>query len=288
MKRIILLVTFLLSLFIVVSVKAQFEIINTDSVKTMNGIAISPDYKKLYSSWIISNRQNHIGKWDSRIFEYHLVNGTYVLQGRINFSGPYIDYHPILSPDGKRMYFNSLRPITEDTASLKKNNIWYSDYVNGAWTEPRLVPDINTDAYESYPSVTHSGNLYFISDRPGGRGGDVYRASFKNGKYTDLKNIESVNTDLAENDICVDPYERFMLINVFNKATNQITMYVSYQENGTWTKPETVKAFENEDKSVWILNPALTPDGKYFLYEHRSRIKRLPIEMVIDMKRIQQ
>lgn len=269
------------------SISAQVNLLgNTDSVKTMNGIAISPDFQKLYSSWVISPNRNHNRKYQTRIFEYRLIDGVYRLQGQISFSGRYIDYHPILSPDGKRMYFNSLRPVTDDTTELIKNNLWYADLIEGKWAEPKPVPDINTDAYESYASVTQLNNLYFVSNRPGGMSSDIYVSHFSGNKYESPVNLREINGSFAENDICVDPLERFLIFNVFDSTNNHINMYITYRNQNQWSKPEAVKVFENEDKTNWILNPALTPDGKFFLYERNFRIKRLPIHEVVDMERI--
>lgn len=51
-------------------------------------------------------------------------------------------------------------------------DIYYSDFIDGAWGEIRKVPNINDPVYwDSQPSISADGNtLFFASDRPGGLG----------------------------------------------------------------------------------------------------------------------
>ncbi|MBA3706898.1 MAG: OmpA family protein, partial [Bacteroidetes bacterium] len=56
-------------------------------------------------------------------------------------------------------------------------DIYYSDQINGEWTEGKIVEGINDpERWDSQPSLASDGKtLYFASDRKGGRGGvDLY------------------------------------------------------------------------------------------------------------------
>ena len=57
----------------------------------------------------------------------------------VPFSGKYNDREPRLSPDGRRLYFSSNRPVPPgDTARRRDQDIWMSSRMqNGEWQPPR-------------------------------------------------------------------------------------------------------------------------------------------------------
>ena len=81
-----------------------------------------------------------------------------------------------MSIDNKHLFFT----ICKDEGGAQINcDIYYSDLINGQWTESKKVEGINDPIYwDSQPSLASDGKtLYFCSDRKGGRGGvDIYKA----------------------------------------------------------------------------------------------------------------
>jgi tetratricopeptide (TPR) repeat protein len=74
-----------------------------------------------------------------------------------------------LSSNGKYMYFTACnRP-----GGLGSCDIYFSAFNEGRWTEPfNLGPPVNTQYWETQPSITADGKiLFFSSSRPGGAGG---------------------------------------------------------------------------------------------------------------------
>ena len=64
-------------------------------------------------------------------------------------------------------------------------DLFYSYYVDGTWTKPVPLEDINTEFNESDPLIIFD-YLVFASDRPGGRGGlDLYYAKIKDNDTTE-------------------------------------------------------------------------------------------------------
>lgn len=112
-----------------------------------------------------------------------------------------------LSPDRKRVYFTRCRMNSLDKMVC---TIYLSTLVDGKWSEPEKLPaPVNYKKYTStMPSVGADpvkGNdiLYFVSDRPGGKGKlDIWYSSYnkKNKVFQAPKNAGAkVNT--AENEI---------------------------------------------------------------------------------------
>lgn len=81
-----------------------------------------------------------------------------------------------MSIDNRHLFFT----VCKSEGGAQANcDIYYSDLVNGQWTESQKVEGINDPVFwDSQPSLASDGKtLYFCSDRPGGRGGvDIYKA----------------------------------------------------------------------------------------------------------------
>ena len=76
--------------------------------------------------------------------------------------------------DNHHMYFTVCK---QEGGTLVNCDIYYSDNINGEWTEAKKVEGINDpERWDSQPTIASDGRtLYFASDRRGGRGGvDLY------------------------------------------------------------------------------------------------------------------
>lgn len=158
-----------------------------------------------------------------------------------------------VSQDGEWMIFAGQL----STQSYRSFDIYISYQTPQGWSEPQsLGPNINTDAYESGPTLSPDKRaLYFISNRPGGYGGRDLYVSYRqaNGKWGPAVNmgpdINSAGDEQAP----------------FIHADNQTIYYTSdglpgyggsdlfivrRNLNGEWGKPENlgypINTIENE------------------------------------------
>ena len=123
-----------------------------------------------------------------KIYKSVKVDGEWAEATEVPFnSDSYSTGHPVLSPDGKKMYFVSDMP-----GSIGETDIFVVDLMeDGSFSEPRnLGPGINTAKREMFPFV-NGEKLYFSSDGYVGMGGlDVYEAAFnKDGGFAEVKNL---------------------------------------------------------------------------------------------------
>lgn len=81
----------------------------------------------------------------------------------------YHDANIYLSPDGNRLY------LYKDTGA---GDVYYSDFVDGKWSEPEFLTNkINSSTYSenSVSETASSDMIFYTSSRPGGEGGiDIY------------------------------------------------------------------------------------------------------------------
>lgn len=94
-----------------------------------------------------------------------------------------------ITADGKTLYFTAC----SRNDSYGRCDIYESRFVNGEWTEPvNLGENVNTENWESQPAISADGRqLFFVSNRSGGRGGKDIWVSYKNasGSWTKAKNL---------------------------------------------------------------------------------------------------
>lgn len=143
-------------------------------------------YKKFYTA----KKEN--GKWT--------FNGEY--EGAINKEG-FNNTNAAFSADGKRLYFTRCKRNYKNKMICEL--YLTSKQEDGSWNEPApLGKNINNPAFTStqpttsIESVKQNEVIYFVSDRPGGKGGlDIWFIiyDFKKKTYSDPKNAGStINT----------------------------------------------------------------------------------------------
>lgn len=108
-----------------------------------------------------------------KIYSAEYINGEWANITELPFnSDSYSVAHPMLSPDGKRLYFVSDMP-----GSLGESDIFMTEIIGDGTYGPivNLGKNINTMARETFPFITKDGILYFSSDGHQGLGGlDVF------------------------------------------------------------------------------------------------------------------
>jgi len=103
------------------------------------------------------------GKW----------NDAYYLPGNIN-RPEYNEGAGSVSADGNTLYFT----LCDRPGVIGRCDIYSSERLEDHWGSPHnLGSPINTEGWESQPSISSDGNtLYFVSSRPGGYGGfDIWK-----------------------------------------------------------------------------------------------------------------
>jgi hypothetical protein len=241
------------------------EIFAPDIVSTEHGefcSVFSPDGDEFYWSIagapypVIAMMQQNNGRWS----EPEIAS----------FSGRYLDIDMSFTPDGKRLFYCSRRPLDGNGAPTDNFDFWFVERIGNGWSEPiHLEGPVNSVAQEYYPIFSQNGTLYFCSMRPGGfGGGDIYRARFENGVYLEPENFgPPINTENFEGDTYIAADESYIIVTCYGRADSigSGDLYISFrQENGAWSPLENMGAAINTEANEHC--PILSPDGKYLFF----------------------
>jgi ankyrin repeat protein len=195
--------------------------------------AFSPDGTEVY--WTKAFR--------GPILYSKLEDGRWTAPRTAPFVSEYGDGEPIFSPDGRRLYFLSQRPL-DAGGEPGKENIWYVEREGEGWSQPQpLDAVVNEYRHHWLFSITESGTLYFASIREDGHGRhDIYRSPRVNGVHQPPENLGSViNTEETEHTPYVAPDESYLIFSSSGHGLETGTSFhflISYRKpDGGWSTP---------------------------------------------------
>ena len=195
-------------------------------------------------------------------------DGKWSMPEVASFSGQYSDTDPCLSPDGKKLFFASRRPI-EGATPKADFDLWVVEMSNTGWGEPRhLNSPVNSESQETSPSATSDGTLYFSSNRTGGKGAaDLYRTKPVDGNYNAPENLgDVINSPGPEIQVFTGPDEQILIFAAAGRKDGygSVDLYLSQRTDGAWSMPVNLG---NKINSTGVDSaPRISPDGKYFFW----------------------
>lgn len=226
-------------------------------------ISFTPDMKNLYFT-------KRLPGGVFTIYFSQTVSGRWSEPQVAPFSGKYKDQGPFVSPDGKRIFFYSNRPLQGDKPR-PDNDLWVVEKTTAGWgTAKHLGPQINSDLNEAHPSVDRFGNLYFwvFEEKSDGFGkSDIYVSRPENGEYRTAQNLgNQINSHYYESSPFVSPDGRYLLFcrDDVPGDLGKADIYISYFRKNNWTTPRPLKRGVNS--SQFDFAPLVSPDKKYFFF----------------------
>ncbi len=192
-----------------------------------------------------------------------MVNGKWNKPQVAPFSGKWSDWDPFLSPDGKRLFFVSNRPLESASPgnAQKKSHLWYADHLDGdKWSAPRSITDaFNLDGISNYaPSVSNSGTLFFYSPQRDKNGhSKSYYTKWLGNHYDEPKEL-TLNGDDEVSDPFIAPDESYLIF----VSGNDI--YISFKQGDGWGAGQKLGSQVNNGDANW--DPTVSPDGKMLYY----------------------
>ncbi len=189
----------------------------------------------------------------------------------------YADYSPVISPDGRKMYFTSRRPGKFNKKRNKLDGFYFEDIyvslkIKGVWNIANYEGKrINTKHNNAVIGISPNGNRLFLYD---GRknGGDILYSDLKKEKWSGTKSMSSkINSEFRESSICMTPGgDTVFFVSERTKPSvggKDIFMAVRKKKNN-WGKPvilsEEINTPYNEE------GVSLSSDGKTLFFSSKG------------------
>jgi Tol biopolymer transport system component len=178
---------------------------------------------------------------------------------------------PHIAPDGRTVFFVSNRPVPGEGGPQGTYDIWYATLQpDGEWGEAHhLAPPVNAPGVDEFsPSVAANGDLYFGSERPGGRGGfDLWVSRRVDGVYQTPENLgDSINTAGNEVEPWIAPDQSYVIFSGKARADSvgRYDLYVTRRVNGVWQPPE--RLGHGVNTAAFDFNESVSPDGRWLYF----------------------
>jgi Tol biopolymer transport system component len=242
------------------------------------GSSFSPDGKTVYFA---------MGSVYSTICFSKNINGKWTKPQVASFSGKWGEMDASISPDGKKLFFSSTRPLVgapQDKPN-KLYELWYVDNVgNGNWSQPHhLGAPINTGNENNIaPCAGSDGTLYWSSwDRQPNKGMQTYYSASLGDHYTEAK-LLSINGNTKIQDPFISANGKYL---VFSDGQD---IYIVMNNGDIWAKPQKLAAPVNNGEGAW--SPYVSSDGKT-LYFTSGRMqgfyKREPLKHALSFDELE-
>ncbi len=260
-------------------------LISTD--RAVASLAFTPDGKELYFAKDTPEQP------DLNVIRFmRKENNRWSAPRDAPFSGEYRDWNLNLSPDGKRLYFTSRRPVSGKEPK-KDNDIWFVEKTEEGWGEPQNPgPPVNTELNDCYASVSRNGTLYYhgFGYKDGIGGADIYRSRWVDGRYTQPENLgEAINSEHHDWDVFVAPDESYLIFASVGRPNGlgRGDLYVSFrQPDGSWSRAKNLGNVINSDADE--ICPSVSPDGKYLFFTSNrngaSAVYWVDVSVIKDLK----
>jgi len=186
-----------------------------------------------------------------------------------------------LSRDGKQLFFARCNsPDSQGNcdlfmAELKPDNTW--------GLVRNLGPNINTPAWDSHPTLSHTGDtLYFASDRIGGFGlADIYYSvKDKDGNWQKAVNLGPI-VNTRGNEVSPFYHHRFNVL-YFSSDGQPINfgsfdIYKSYQYQNEWMEPKNIGPLVNGQGSEYYFTIDSKSQTLYYARSEEHEIQNLDL-----------
>src|SRR6185295_11326683 len=192
----------------------------------------------------------------------------------------YDEQNPVISPDGKALYFTLANHPQNVNGKKDLGDIWISLWIGGAWTAPVHGGSvINDGLYNAVAGFSADGNQLFFVNHFGKKGNAASTQGISVSKKTDSgwstpENIAIpyfLNRSTIPTTGMTNEEGNVFIFSADSYGTKGVEdIYVSLKKNDRWTEP--VNLGSSINTSFQELTPSLSADGKtiYFASNRKN------------------
>jgi len=211
------------------------------------------------------------------------IDGVWSEPEPASFSDGYMAFEGFITPDGKRLYYISRRPISGE-GEPEAWQTWFVDATVDGWGEPQRLNDLG----DYFPTMTDDGTMYFTDKHS-----DLYKTKMVNGQMSGRVKLSNVlNTELAEYNSFIAPDESYLIFTSLGHGDGfgGGDMFISFRDdNGDWSKPKNMGCGVNSSAHEYC--PSVSRDGKYFFFvsnrDGRNSIYWVSAELIERLKTVE-
>lgn len=230
-------------------------------------VTFSPDGEEAF--WGSSFMLSESGYTYGRILTSRLENGRWTVPQKAAFSTIRGCGEPMFTPDGKKLFFSSRRPLRPGGEEVE-SHIWMVEKTSAGWTEPTLLRGGPNDfGYYWQFSFAADGSIYFSKNDAGGHGGsDIYVSRLIGVEYQPPENLGPViNGEQDDDSPFIASDERYLIFTSWGRpgGIGDADLVVSFRDHsGAWTQPVVLPQPVNSESRE--ICPQVTRDGKYLFF----------------------
>jgi ankyrin repeat protein len=180
----------------------------------------------------------------------------------------YQDDCPFVTPDGRKIFFLSKRPLKPGGPPAEKENIWSAERMRDGWGEPRPLGDgINALSVHWQVSTDRKGNLYFGGQDPAGKTmSDIFVSRYAKGTYLKPEKLDpAVSSDDFEHSPFISPDGSYLIFSRASQQRVQLGLFISFKKkDGRWGESVCLNDIIGCPTATQCTY--VTPDGKYLFY----------------------
>lgn len=198
-----------------------------------------------------------------------------------NINTQYNEGSPCLSKNAEKLYF--IRCKTPDGYGNCDIYVAENQGKNEWGNVQNLGKKVNSRAWDSHPSLSHTGDtLFFASDRLSGFGGiDIYYTyKDKRGNWTRAQNLgPTINTQ--DNDLSpfYHPKHKVLYFSSRGHVLNygNYDIYKSYYKGGSWSEPKNIGPIVNGEGNEYYFTIDAESKKLFYTRSEKENIKDLDL-----------
>lgn len=187
----------------------------------------------------------------------------------------YLELHPVVSPDGKTLFFtrknhpqNKFGSNGSETIAGSQD-IWYSEFNNGQWSTAKRMSDVlNRDQYNTILSISPDGQTIllkgaYVNGQYETRGFSIAKKTASGWSIPEKLEIPSYEKmSKGKNETAFLSVDGKILLMAFSEKKNseKDDIYISFLNDGEWSKPESLGPKINTEFGE--TTPFLSADGR--------------------------
>ncbi|MFC2146723.1 ankyrin repeat domain-containing protein [Acidobacteriota bacterium] len=242
----------------------------------------SPDGKEFY----FTRRGGLKGENTNTIWVTKIAAGQWLEPQVADFSGKYFDFEPFITPDGKRLYFGSQRPL-EETGKSTGLHQWVLEKTAAGWSAPKPMPSPFINRFVMYPSETTAGAIYFTGMNEKNSFELFMSRKGADGKYQEPEKLsKQINMFPYIAHPYAAPDESYLIFDAMPDASDAAGnyFYISLKKkDGSWTTAK--KMGDKINTGLDLMCASVSPDGKYLFFAREGNIYWVDINAIESLKK---